>query len=76
MKKWFKNAWNYLKKHICGLHKTISYVYRKSDHLRIYIFFDIIRCFVMYGANYNEYRIFELYLINRKLEDTYITKRI
>lgn len=74
MKKWFKNAWNYLKKHICGLHKTISYVYRKSDHLRIYIFFDIIRCFIMYGANYNEYRIFELYLINRKLEDTYLTK--
>ncbi len=74
MKKCFKKTWSYLKKHTCGLHKTINYVRRRTDHLRIYIFFDIIRCFIMYGANYNEYRIFEFYLINRKLEDTYLTK--
>ncbi len=74
MKKWFKKTWNYLKKHTKGLHKTISYVCRKTDHFRIYVFFDIIRCYIKYGANYNEYRIFEFYLINKKLEDTYLTK--
>ncbi len=64
----------YLKKHICGLNKTIVYVRKNTGNLYIYILFDIIRCYILYGASYNEYRIFELFIIGRNLESTYLTK--
>lgn len=71
---YLKKAFNYLKKHTVGLHKTISYVKKVSGNLRMYTFVDIIRCYFSYGANYNEYRIFEFYKFDRKREDTYLTK--
>ena len=74
MKKWFKKTWTFLKKHISSIHKTTGYVKRRTGHLRIYTFFDIIRCYILYGANYDEYRIYEFYMQHRDLEDTYLTR--
>ena len=74
MKKWFKNAYRFLKKHISLIHKTTGYVKRRTGHLRIYTFFDIIRCYILYGSTYDEYRIYEFYINKRNLEDTYLTK--
>lgn len=74
MKLWIKRTYKDLKNDIKELHKTISYVKKITGYFRIVVFFDIFRCYLKYGANYNEYRIFEYYLIDKKLEDTYLTK--
>ena len=74
MKKSIKTFFKKLKKNIIGIHKTISFVKKETGYLRIYIFLDIIRCYFSYEANYEEYRVFEFYDINRKKERTYLTK--
>ncbi len=74
MKKWFKRTYKFLKKHISSLHRTISYVKRRTGYTRIYIFFDILRCYILYSSTYDEYRIFEFFIVHRRIENTYLTK--
>lgn len=76
MKKRIVNFFKYLKKHICGINKTIMYVRRNTNHLYAYILLDIIRCYIVYGSNYNEYRIYEFFLIDKTLESTYLTSSV
>ncbi len=74
MKKKIINFCKYLKLHISSLNKTIMYVRRCTGNLYLYVLIDIIRCYISYGSNYNEYRIYEFYLVKRGIESTYLTK--
>ena len=74
MKKKIVKFFKYLKKHITGLNKTIMYVKRNTGNLYLYVLIDIIRCYIKYGSNYDEYRIYEFYIVKRGIESTYLTK--
>ncbi len=75
MKKRINKLLKRLSKNIEGLHRTISYVKEETGYFRIYILLDIIRCYLCYDANYEEYKVFEFYDINKKKERTYLTKK-
>lgn len=70
IKYWF----NYINKHIKELFKTIIYISRITGKSSLFIFIDIIRCFIKFGSSYNEYRIFKFFLIDDYIKDTYLTK--
>lgn len=73
MKKELKKFINYVKKHLKALNKSILYVKHDSCKLYVEIFFDIIWCYIRYGIDYDEYRIFEFYNIKSEKRKTYIS---
>lgn len=58
-----------------NLFKTINYVHKKTDYLRLFLFLDIIWCFIRYGVTFREYRLFEFYRLDSSRRSTYISKR-
>ncbi len=56
------------------INKSINICHEKSGKSKIYIFFDMIKCNIKYGAGHNDYRIFAFYDLNSKQRDTYLTR--
>ena len=75
MKKNFKKIFDYLKKHIKGINRSIKLIRKKSSNSsRIVLFFDMWWSYIRYGVTYDEYRVFEFYLIPGYKRDTYMSK--
>lgn len=53
---------------------VIRYVHEKSGKSKVYIFFDIIKCALRYGAGYYDYQIFAFWNMNREQRKTYVTR--
>lgn len=54
--------------------KKINSIHKKTGKGRIYIFNDMRKCAVKYGAGYSDYDLFEMYNLSDKERDTYITR--
>ena len=54
--------------------KKINSIHKKTGKKRIYIFNDIRKCAVKYGAGYSDYDLFEMYNLSDEERDTYITR--
>lgn len=52
----------------------IKSIHKKTGKSRIYLLFDMQRCAMKYGAGYMDYDLFEMYNLNAKQRDTYITR--
>lgn len=72
MKAKFKKFWEYIKKHIKGLNKSICFVCRKHHKLYLFILFDIIWCYIRYGTSYTEYRVFDFCVLDANKRDSYL----
>ncbi len=65
---------NYLKKNIKGINRSINLIKKKCNKSSIVLFFDMWWSYVRYGVDYDEYRIFEFYLLPGFKRDTYMSK--
>ncbi len=59
-----------------ALFKTVNEVHKLCKKNRIYLFFDIVKCGLKYGAGYKDYIICEFYKINDKQRATYVTRGV
>lgn len=55
---------------------TIKEVHRKTNKNSIYIFFDLIICGFKYQAGYMDYKLFEMYKMNKFERKTIVTRGI
>lgn len=55
---------------------TINFVHQKNGKNRIAIFFDIVYCGFKYQAGYMDYKLFEMYDLNKQQRSTIITRGI
>ena len=58
------------------LFKVMNDIHKKTGKNRFIMFFDIMYCFIKYGAGYNDYNIFAFYNMNGKQRSTYVTRVI
>lgn len=54
--------------------RKIDEVHEKSGKNRVFIFFDMIYCGIVYQAGYMDYWLFEMYDLNRKQRKTVLTR--
>ena len=59
-----------------ALFKTVGAVHKKSGKGRIWLFFDIIKCGLKYGAGYKDYQLCEWWNLNDEQRATYVTRGI
>lgn len=52
----------------------INMIHKKTGKGRMYIFNDMRKCAVKYGAGYSDYDLFEMYNLTDEERDTYITR--
>ena len=52
----------------------INSIHKKTGKGRIYIFNDMRKCAIKYGAGYSDYDLFEMYNLTDKERETYITR--
>lgn len=57
-----------------NMFKIMSKLSKKSGKSKLYIFFDVIYCGLIYGAGYYDYQEFEFYNLSRKERKTYLTR--
>lgn len=74
MKKDLKKFFDYLKKHINGINRSIKLIKKKSSKSGVVLFFDMWWCYIRYGVTYDEYRIFEFYSLPGFKRDTYMSE--
>lgn len=58
------------------LNVALENVKKNCGQGKVKTFFDLINCFIRYGAGYNDYDIFHFYDIPAKLRKTYVTRFI
>ncbi len=56
--------------------KTINYINNKTNINKVKLFFDIIYCGIKYQAGYQDYKLFEMYTMNKQQRSTIITRGI
>ncbi len=56
--------------------QTIDLVNKKTNKLKISIFFDIINCGIKYQAGYVDYNLYEMYKMNKDERKTVVTRGI
>ena len=57
-----------------GFFSTINEVHKKTNKNRIIILFDIIYCGLKYEAGYIDYKLFEMYKLNKEERATIVTR--
>lgn len=57
-----------------NLNKVIDSIHEKTGKSKIYLFYDIAKCAILYGAGYNDYDIFEFYNIKHNKRKTFVTR--
>ena len=53
---------------------SIDYVSKDCGKSKVWVFFDMVSCFLLHGAGHNDYRKFKLYQCNNKQRATYVTR--
>lgn len=56
------------------MNEKINSIHRKTGMSRIKILIDMQQCAVKYGAGYMDYDLFEMYNLNAKQRNTYLTR--
>ena len=56
------------------LNKVINSIHEKTGKSKLYLFYDIAKCALLYGAGYNDYDIFEFYDIKHDKRKTFVTR--
>lgn len=57
-----------------GLFQTVNTVHSICGKNKIYLFFDVVRCGLKYGAGYKDYLLCEFYLLTKEQRATYVTR--
>ena len=55
---------------------TIDLIHKKTGKSKFYLFFDIINCAIKYQAGYMDYKLYEMYDLNKAQRKTIITRGI
>lgn len=55
---------------------TLNDIHKKTNKNRVLLFFDIINCGIKYQAGYMDYKLYEMYDLNKKQRKTIITRGI
>jgi glutathione synthase/RimK-type ligase-like ATP-grasp enzyme len=55
---------------------TVSKIHAKTGKSRIWLFFDMVRCGIRYGAGYKDYMLCEFYNLTADQRATYVTRGI
>lgn len=54
--------------------KMIDSLHKRTGKSSAFLFYDVIRCGLKYGAGYNDYSLFEFYKLPDSLKETYVTR--
>jgi hypothetical protein len=54
--------------------KTMDFLVKRSGKSRLWLYFDLLRCAVVYNAGYMDYKIAEMYRLNATQKKTVITR--
>ena len=54
----------------------VDYVHKKTNKSKIFVFFDIVSCGIKYQAGYSDYKLFEMYDLNKEQRKTIVTRGI
>ncbi len=57
-----------------NMYQKINNIHQKTGKSRLYIFNDMRKCALKYGAGYSDYDLFEMYNLTDDERDTYITR--
>ncbi len=57
-----------------AMFNKIDSIHKKTDKSKFSILIDMQKCAIKYGAGYMDYDLFEMYNLNSKQRDTYITR--
>ena len=57
-----------------AMFRKINEIHLKTNKNKVYLFIDMIICGFKYGAGYMDYDLFEMYNLNSKQRDTYLTR--
>ena len=55
---------------------TVNYIHKKTGKSSIWLFFDMIKCGLKYGAGYKDYKLAEFYNLTDPQRATYVTRGI
>ena len=56
--------------------ETIDFVHKQNGKNKVFIFFDIVHCGLKYQAGYMDYKLFEMYNLNKRQRATVLTRGI
>lgn len=56
--------------------ETINLIHKKTNKNRVFLFFDMINCAIKYQAGYMDYKLYEMYDLNKAQRKTIITRGI
>jgi len=59
-----------------NMFKTLDEINKKTGKSKFYLFFDMVYCGLRYQAGYVDYKLFEMYDLNRSQRKTIITRGI
>ena len=55
---------------------TVNYIHKKTGKSSIWLFFDMVKCGLKYGAGYKDYKLAEFYNLTDAQRSTYVTRGI
>lgn len=55
---------------------TVKAIHKKTGKNSIWLFFDMVKCGLKYGAGYKDYKLNEFYNLNSEQRATYVTRGI
>ncbi len=56
--------------------RTVGYIHKKTGRSRLWLFMDMVKCGIRYGAGYNDYRLCEFYNLTPEQRATYVTRGV
>lgn len=56
--------------------RTVSAIHKKTKKGRVWLFFDMVKCGLRYGAGYQDYRLCEMWNLTDEQRATYVTRGI
>ena len=57
-----------------AMFEKVESIHKKTGKSKIYILYDMQKCARKYGAGYMDYDLFEMYNLNAKQRNTYLTR--
>lgn len=60
----------------CAMLCVVGQIHRQTGRSRLWLFADMIRCGIKYGAGYSDYRLCEFYNLSPEQRATYVTRGI
>ncbi|MBR6573065.1 MAG: hypothetical protein IKK77_05070 [Clostridia bacterium] len=55
---------------------TVGFIHKKTNKSKIWLFCDMVKCGLKYGAGYKDYKLAEFYNLNNEQRATYVTRGI